>query len=216
MNRFKISIIQLCATALALIFFFIPGMSALEIGYGSYYEGYAMRTPDQMSVAEVPWAGYSPEGAIVILILLFAVTLACLVIFVINTVYHYNKAKGLEFCTKKAFVALPAAQLMLFLVYTIFICGKDWVPYGETWFIVSATVSILFFFELLIFLGVLGLDCFKYFVKKAEEPAVKAQKKAPASSLSVPDELERYKELFDKGVITQEEFDAKRKQLLNL
>ena len=30
------------------------------------------------------------------------------------------------------------------------------------------------------------------------------------------DEIEKYKKLFDKGIITQEEFDAKKKQLLGL
>ena len=30
------------------------------------------------------------------------------------------------------------------------------------------------------------------------------------------DELKKYKELLDSGVITQEEFDAKKKQLLGL
>lgn len=33
---------------------------------------------------------------------------------------------------------------------------------------------------------------------------------------STPDELKKYKELLDGGIITQEEFDAKKKQLLNL
>ena len=37
--------------------------------------------------------------------------------------------------------------------------------------------------------------------------------KAPTSSA---DELKKYKDLLDKGVITQEEFDAKKKQLLGL
>ena len=30
------------------------------------------------------------------------------------------------------------------------------------------------------------------------------------------DELKKYKELLDEGIISQEEFDAKKKQLLNL
>ena len=30
------------------------------------------------------------------------------------------------------------------------------------------------------------------------------------------DEIKKYKDLFDSGIITQEEFDAKRKQLLNI
>ncbi|MBQ2940785.1 MAG: SHOCT domain-containing protein [Clostridia bacterium] len=37
-----------------------------------------------------------------------------------------------------------------------------------------------------------------------------------AESTSNADELKKYKELLDSGVITQEEFDAKKKQLLGL
>lgn len=43
------------------------------------------------------------------------------------------------------------------------------------------------------------------------------QKQAPAAqSTSNADELKKYKELLDSGVISQEEFDAKKKQLLGL
>lgn len=42
----------------------------------------------------------------------------------------------------------------------------------------------------------------------------KQQSVIPAAS--TPDELKKYKELLDGGIITQEEFDAKKKQLLNL
>lgn len=36
------------------------------------------------------------------------------------------------------------------------------------------------------------------------------------STLSGADELAKYKKLFDDGVLTQEEFDIKKKQILNL
>lgn len=36
------------------------------------------------------------------------------------------------------------------------------------------------------------------------------------SSISAADELKKYKELLDDGILTQEEFDAKKKQLLNI
>lgn len=39
---------------------------------------------------------------------------------------------------------------------------------------------------------------------------------ASASAVSSADELKKFKELLDSGVITQEEFDAKKKQLLGL
>ena len=38
----------------------------------------------------------------------------------------------------------------------------------------------------------------------------------PIASQDIPEQLAKYKELFDKGVITQDEFDAKKKQLLGL
>lgn len=37
-----------------------------------------------------------------------------------------------------------------------------------------------------------------------------------ASATSNADELKKFKELLDLGVITQDEFDAKKKQLLGL
>ena len=39
---------------------------------------------------------------------------------------------------------------------------------------------------------------------------------APVSVASSADELKKYKELLDMGAITQEDFDAKKKQLLDL
>ena len=36
------------------------------------------------------------------------------------------------------------------------------------------------------------------------------------NTISVPDELKKYNELFQQGIITQEEYEAKKKQLLGL
>ena len=49
---------------------------------------------------------------------------------------------------------------------------------------------------------------FKQMQEAAEKPATTA--------ISAADELKKFKELLDAGVITQEEFDAKKKQLLGL
>lgn len=42
------------------------------------------------------------------------------------------------------------------------------------------------------------------------------QEQLNSSNISATEELKKYKELLDNGTITQEEFDAKKKQLLNL
>ena len=49
---------------------------------------------------------------------------------------------------------------------------------------------------------------------KVEE--CKKQKSGQTVAVSAADELKKFKELLDSGVITQEEFDAKKKQLLGL
>ncbi len=57
----------------------------------------------------------------------------------------------------------------------------------------------------------------KYIRGKVNE--LKQQKNSPmviSSTVSNADELKKFKELLDSGVITQEEFDAKKKQLLGL
>ncbi|MBP3656328.1 MAG: SHOCT domain-containing protein [Clostridia bacterium] len=43
-----------------------------------------------------------------------------------------------------------------------------------------------------------------------------AQSAAPSGTGSVTDEIREYKKLLDEGIITQEEFDAKKKQLMGL
>ena len=49
--------------------------------------------------------------------------------------------------------------------------------------------------------------------QKPAQPATVIQQEVPQSNA---DELKKYKELLDKGIITQAEFDAKKKQLLGL
>lgn len=44
----------------------------------------------------------------------------------------------------------------------------------------------------------------------------KSKQNAVPSAVSPMDELKKLKELLDMGIVTQEEFDAKKKQLLGL
>jgi len=54
-------------------------------------------------------------------------------------------------------------------------------------------------------------------ISKAMADAQATQKEAkPAAEVSSADDLKKFKELLDAGVISQEEFDAKKKQLLGL
>ena len=52
--------------------------------------------------------------------------------------------------------------------------------------------------------------------EKAQAAALQTAAKTDTPALSTADELRKFKELLDSGVITEEEFDAKKKELLGL
>ena len=56
----------------------------------------------------------------------------------------------------------------------------------------------------------------KTYVNTAVNSDTVSATKVNASAIGIADEIKKYKELLDEGVITQEEFDAKKKQLLDL
>ncbi len=58
--------------------------------------------------------------------------------------------------------------------------------------------------------------CLSYFEIMTQSVAVEKEASASNQAPSAADELKKYKELLDMGALTQEEFDAKKKQLLGL
>ena len=74
----------------------------------------------------------------------------------------------------------------------------------------------------MIFLLLTGaIEFIGHFIKKgknapAEKNTVPAEEVVQAPKEPNIDDLKKYKDLLDAGVITQEEFDAKKKQLLGL
>lgn len=220
MKRFVISIVQFTAQMLAVIFMFIPGMYLSYTYTKSWSDvAYTLRYTEKYSLAEIP-SYNNPHVFAIHLIIMFACASACLSLWAINVVFHYNKTEKLQFCTKRICLLAPILQLAVFIFYTILACGtwhKTSVLLWET------EVYVLFFFELALLLTILLLDLFKFFVKIPQEAAVKkpAEAAEPAASeqvesLSVIEQLEKYKELLDKGVITEAEFTEKKKQLLGL
>ena len=57
---------------------------------------------------------------------------------------------------------------------------------------------------------------YRYFILTEEKKKPKKPSAPKSEEVDVEKELEKYKGLLDKGIITQEEYDAKRKQILGL
>lgn len=59
-------------------------------------------------------------------------------------------------------------------------------------------------------------EVFDVLIKSFKEYKEKNEYNGESTNLSTADEIKKYKDLLDEGIISQEEFDAKKKQLLNL
>lgn len=112
----------------------------------------------------------------------------------------------------KADLRLPIEKIdSIFVTETVF----DKLRSGKTLGIRSNTGVIKF-------VCVQNADEFVTAANKAIEENKKANRTAPVAPAPVvqaasnADELKKYKDLLDSGVITQEEFDAKKKQILGL
>jgi hypothetical protein len=57
---------------------------------------------------------------------------------------------------------------------------------------------------------------YRYFILEEESKQPKKSSASKSEEVDVKSELKKYKEMLDEGIITQEEYDAKRKQILGL
>lgn len=106
--------------------------------------------------------------------------------------------------------------LSLLLIYTVPLIREDprnGVIYGmkTLW---GIEYRIVFCFVAVVLLGL----CFLATRRTFEEKTVVSETTVISDNIeqSIPKKIEQYKELLDKGILTQEEFDAKKKQLLGL
>lgn len=89
------------------------------------------------------------------------------------------------------------------------------IPYMD--FSANVTLGAWFYVALAIFLAVVVINLYNMALsdKKLSDNVSRFSIKLKKNE-SVPEELEKYKELMDNNVITKEEFEAKKKQLLDL
>ena len=76
-------------------------------------------------------------------------------------------------------------------------------------------ISTLFYVTLILLIGLLAISVISYFItrKNGVKESISVDVNIPVSTTQ---ELENYNKLLKQGIITQEEFDAKKKQLLGL
>lgn len=142
--------------------------------------------------------------------------LVLIVLAVVGIVGHLMQFTGKESKTLNYLLYAPLVEAVLFFAYSIYEVafvqsseiyealgtGESYWELGFGWgyYIAAGLLVVTAVLSLLVALGK---------IKDTPRPT-------PNRSASIPNELNKYKALLDSGAITQEEFEAKKKQLLNL
>lgn len=166
---------------------------------------------------------------------LFAILILLLVaVGIYALVYQYADAEN-PLVKKLCFA--PAAAFVLFGIFS-FVVDETGIPDGTPrgtatggyyghysfnfafgWYLIGILLLAVAVIAVLIALGKIKNSPASPAAAAVPTPAappVPVPEAAPAPSAIPSDELTKLKELLDKGVITQEEFEAKKKQLLGL
>jgi uncharacterized membrane protein len=141
-------------------------------------------------------------------IILIAVMVLCLGLYIVQYV-----GKGAKQNSKAAAI-ISVVELLAFIAIA---GGKPaglFEKRGET-FSYGYVCSVVFFLEFAVVLALTLLTMIGY-VKVKKLGIKEKDKPVIVNNISSANELKTYKELLDSGVITQEEFDAKKSELLGM
>lgn len=201
----KYKILFAALSALALIVYFLPiGFYDSEYGYTYFFENGADYGYYLMAWEHV--------GFTLLLIITAIITIA----LIGGIVLYLAKDNGT--------LAIIATSVFFFWILFIFFKSIGYVRfssglniYGERYnYAYTYTPTYLALIEWVLLAGSIA-TCVIGDKKRIDEKEVKQVKVVnhvmPSSNA---DELAKYKQLLDNGIITQEEFDAKKKQLLGM
>ncbi len=195
----RLSTVQIIALVFSLIFTVSDGMFTWKC-----YTMFSIISEKDITLFELATNQFG--GVYSFLLWLFYISNGLMFLYLIINLFNDH-----SFLQKKTIIILPAISLILYSVLLV-ICddyssGFNWN--GENR-VASVVVEYMAFIELITLAIVIGVEAYKQF-KCPQSVEVSA----PSNSANA-DELKKFKDLLDSGVITQEEFDAKKEQLLGL
>ena len=203
MTKKIISLIQAICQCVSIVFLFIPG-------FFKQYVFLSSLNGSRPTTKNFPDSAF--EAADITDDMLWVVLLT--VFLVINVAYFILWFTTNNSLVRKKFaIAIPCIPLIPLVISVITILEYKYSNYSNSSGLYSMNykLSWAFFVFCAFYLAVLVLELFKRFSGLPEDRGIKTDKKTVSYN-----NLETLKELLDKGIITEEEFDAKKKQLLGL
>lgn len=211
------NLIELILQALTLILAFIPSFYKLEqwAADSDYIPNLNMYIPVQVLKDRDSLSLFDSLFNTDTMIMIFGMILFAL--FAFGTILY-----TLQFIAKdskrnwKPTVIISIVEIIFFVICALLIETRDW-SYSDSEY--NYSLQIVFFVMLFVLVSLSVISIFGY-IKAAKkgiiEETPKTYKVEIVKETNQTDELKKYKELLDNGTITQEEFDAKKKQLLGL
>lgn len=200
MTKKKIALIQAITQLIAFVALFIPiSFIRYFTNHNNFWKTYSY-SESFISAADM-------SDNIIWGILLLIASVFALTYFVL---YFTTK---IQWVRKKYCIAIPCISLPI-LVTSVIIISANSVRYSNASECYSADWG--FYLICALYLAIVALELYKHFSKIDEESKPKHTEPIVVQNLSSAEELKKFKELLDTGIITQEEFDAKKKELLGL
>ncbi len=200
MKRLAINITALLLQGVSIVLLFIPGMF-----YWEHWEkeSWAVSTLDlRMNATYFHITGNTSEvlGYFIVFLIILSAVWILLDILIPDRIHNLFKAKKI---IRIIDILLPSLILVFMFIFMIVAKKRD--DYGY-----QAPPSTLFYIEIfilavIVFLSILKSTKFGY-VEKTKE----------AAKSNEMDRLTQYKQMLDKGLITEEDYEDKKKEILNI
>ena len=201
MTKYKLSLLQLIVQSIAFVLLFIDNMFVrVEHSIYSmvgYYKSYSY--PRSFYKASIDDSESFLAISFGYIFLIFSIF--CIVILIINLF------KKIPFVNKKLSIIFPMITVVSFTAFGLWL---DNFTIRDTWQL-NYNIDYMFIVELALLIAALVIDLYRNF----SSLPYKTEKQNNQSKDDF-DNLDKLKNLLDSGVITQEEFEQKKKQILGL
>ena len=205
MTKKKISLIQAIVQLLTMVSLFIP------ISFIRYFHNF--KTGISNNFQESLFEAADTSASLLWGVALIIFSLVALVYYILHFVTDMPQLQH-KYCI--AISSVPVAFLIACLISINNYTASSNGTYGS-YSLISQVYGVDWGFYLIcaLYLSLIVLELFKHFYK-FEEIKPKTAHTTILQNTSPIEEVKQFKELLDAGIITQEEFDAKKKQLLGL
>lgn len=152
----------------------------------------------------------------------FIIILALVIVYFVADIFVGEKIPENNIILITVFIPLTIMIIMIAIAANY----KDTSSWQGEFFNIAVISTIVSYIEVGLLVSIPVIECYKKFKVSGAEPIVikpfdeaynaEVVVNDTSETLSNADELKKFKELLDMGAITQEEFDAKKKELLGL